>query len=708
MPNIIQLQVMDQNAGSGGHESCGHHTYKNTILSLLYQQGVINQPQYDKLLKDRALYQAIYKQSKRLVRGQGADYDLSLPNLMQLLRNTLNGYYDFEAQGLSRAMLQQLDLSTFSAVNFNTHIIESLPGHLGLEEDLTTAAMLAQLALSKGPAQATLAVGINNKHWVTVIVHKDAQQRYSWQFMDSFANQTLYKSSVPTKLEKILNFDREQLNGYLINAYDNSNAELNTRYNYFFDTETGAAIPEILIEEKINDEILFFSAQQYFRNNKERTLYYLNNRCAFMSVLNWRESEQPQEQARVRQLCHLSKFMVQCLDSSDPLRPQFELILTDLSTANREPVLKETVTKPSDDRSELIKQPVKPLTETEIEEESRRIIDNHYDIKSHTALLIPMLLAEALESIEHLSVIPTLVDEQSLADTLAEDYSGNDYVVMLYAHKPHSPAKSPYYADEPRAHTSVLLCQVNDGKINKTLNLDAYDFPSYVDIMGTRSGATANPLIQDRIVLKAYHKAASEDTAIQQPSWQNMNCTLYALSIVTQLLAIAQKEPEILNNVFDAPQKIGEVASKWLLQERILQGWEGRYLTKSSENGRYLVDSALVQATHQKIRAQLVAQLKKQQTDFQESLADETQKSHAPKPSNSAKVKQAMPSSRPSEQALAKKIKAQQKAAQDAVNTGEPKPTEGFVHRLVHSIKASLEAMIHWFAEVARFAGLVR
>ena len=361
-------------------------------------------------------------------------------------------------------------------------------------------------------------------------------------------------------------------------------------------------------------------------------------------------------------------------------------------------------------------------SENELNAEIAKIKDNRFDIKGHFKTLLPMLLSEEQREQDKLSIVPKLVDEDSLATELQKDYSGKDYVVMFYAHKPNSPAMSPFYPDEPRAHTSVLLCKVDNGKIQKTLNIDAYNFTSYVDIMGERSG-TPNPHIQKRLVLEARPSAnASKDAPILQSSWNNMNCMLYSFTIVEQLLNVFKNQAETLSNVFDDTSDLGPEVSAWLLKEGILSGMEGTYLTKN--NGNYIVDKISMTEHHDRIREELATQFKNQHTKAADSQKSEALKDapvtaqHLPVDSNSPtkienkpkpqeKVKKEVAAEPQHKKLERKKLEAQQKAAHHAVNHGTPKPTEGFVARFVNAIKIAWESVVNWVADTARSIGLV-
>ncbi len=109
MGKVFQRLVMDQRTGPGGHESCGYHTLKNTILSLMKQQGLIDESQFKRMLSDSELFKAIFNATKSSANEEG-NLDLTVNRFIQIVENLRNGDYDFSAHGISNEALQALNL----------------------------------------------------------------------------------------------------------------------------------------------------------------------------------------------------------------------------------------------------------------------------------------------------------------------------------------------------------------------------------------------------------------------------------------------------------------------------------------------------------------------------------------------------------------------------------------------------------------------
>ena len=88
------------------------------------------------------------------------------------------------------------------ALNFDQHLISlqtyTLPdmypiGYSGELLDMEAALALAKLARIDGEAHRVFALGLNNEHWVTVVLNQDKKGGKTWYFMDSWGNQNTYK-----------------------------------------------------------------------------------------------------------------------------------------------------------------------------------------------------------------------------------------------------------------------------------------------------------------------------------------------------------------------------------------------------------------------------------------------------------------------------------------------------------------------------------
>ncbi|EHL29652.1 hypothetical protein [Legionella drancourtii] len=238
--------------------------------------------------------------------------------------------------------------------------------------------------------------------------------------------------------------------------------------------------------------------------------------------------------------------------------------------------------------------------ETELQIELDKIKNNAFDVKGHFKLLFANLLAEKQHQYEHVSIVEQLIDEDTLGAQLQKEYPGKDYVLLFYAHKPHATAlhPDPQFKNDPRAHTSLLLCKVNEGKIGHVLNIDGYNYPNYAD-------PTRNPHIKQRLVIQAQGNADREQlTPLQKASWQNMNCVLYSFTFAEQILALFQQQPELMSNLFSEQEKTKISADNlFLLHEGILAGMTNKYVRAVGPH--YIYDQSFSKEHHDRMRAAL-------------------------------------------------------------------------------------------------------
>ena len=157
--NIKQLKVMSQTTGSLPNESCGYHTFKNALLSLMFKQGIINKQKFESLLQDKSLFEKIFTligpMSKSKTPGKN---DLMLPEFIKLLNNDSNmqkifaviekEHSDIQQEKLISLKLKQDGSEKMSVVNISTGIHHTEYGLTGMEEDLFNATTIVKLAKS--------------------------------------------------------------------------------------------------------------------------------------------------------------------------------------------------------------------------------------------------------------------------------------------------------------------------------------------------------------------------------------------------------------------------------------------------------------------------------------------------------------------------------------------------------------------------------
>jgi hypothetical protein len=252
------------------------------------------------------------------------------------------------------------------------------------------------------------------------------------------------------------------------------------------------------------------------------------------------------------------------------------------------------------------------VDEKKLRSELKNIRNNCFDVKEYFNLLHTQMLPDNLEN--NLITAPNeLIEEESLSSFLSKSYPDKKYVLLSYAHKPHSNLFSPYFPEAPRFHTSLLLCKIKENKIDQILNIDAYNFPGYVDILGERPGATPNPYIKNRLVIEAQPNIqSSSKSPLQTPSWGNLNCSIYALTFAQKILAIHAENPEILDNVFPEEKtlKPTKIALE-TLEKEILKGMIGTYVTKQKNS--FVMDNNARDRHHNATRETLAQNYELQQ-----------------------------------------------------------------------------------------------
>lgn len=318
MPNLNQVIVMNQREGSGGHESCGYHTLKNAVLSMMLMSQIIDKSQFQRLVKNKSFFEAFFVATRQ--EHHNSDADLSLPMFLGLLDRLKNGEFDFSAYGVSKTDLQKLKITMDGSQELtvaNYTLYANAPGHGlgGMAEDLLVAAATAQLARCTGEAHHVFALGLNNTHWVCAAVKQNAQGERTWQFMDSLNNQKRYQAVID-RIEEVLTKTDSELEQYLIHAYEETHQFLMYRYIDFFDLETGLSLPnkvECIAPKPVD-------AREYFiddKANMEQFTGWIENRIQFMKSAHWLTSSNPEIQAHVNQLYHLSRFLVEHTSEQD-------------------------------------------------------------------------------------------------------------------------------------------------------------------------------------------------------------------------------------------------------------------------------------------------------------------------------------------------------------------------------------------------------
>jgi len=324
MPDIKQIIVLDQ-MGHGfdkGNQACGIHTFKNAILSLLLASKAIDQSNFDKLSKSPDLFNTIYLAIKGIITNQSGDIDLSVPNFLDLIERFKRGEINLDAHGITKKMIDHLKLTVDGAQDItvvdSNHATQYGLG--GEEYDLDTAAMIANLARRKGEYTHSFAVTqfyASFGHWMTAVLHQETTGKKSWEFMDSYKNQTHTKGPIVSKIEEVLNKSEPELQAYLIEAYDKSNVNFNLWFTefFYFDDLTYALIEDATISVVVTGiQTTSKNIKQYcLDDNKNRNEIISNiiHRMTFMETADWLKASLGKEEIkRVKALYAITKFML--------------------------------------------------------------------------------------------------------------------------------------------------------------------------------------------------------------------------------------------------------------------------------------------------------------------------------------------------------------------------------------------------------------
>lgn len=321
MASITQVKVSNQNLSPNGHETCGYHSFKNSLLKLMQFQGLITIAQFQVLVKDDNLYNAIFS-ATRLAHPNG-NLDVTLPYFSELLDRAQNGAFDFSRYGMSQEQLKKLQLAPGSSQSIslaNYSLTPNSPEHGlgGMEEDLLVAAATAALARAQGKTHHVFALGINNAHWLTAAVSQDERGYRCWEIMDSYNNQSTYNTSVVNKIEAVLQKTEPELRLYLQNAYNNSSTLFLDRYELFFD-DSGLPLAK-KVDLKGNGRLI--GVKEYFIDQKltmKQFATWINVRFQFMEMAGWLVSRDGMEELWLKQLYYLTDFLLKNASIDHPL-----------------------------------------------------------------------------------------------------------------------------------------------------------------------------------------------------------------------------------------------------------------------------------------------------------------------------------------------------------------------------------------------------
>ena len=334
-----KIVVMDQTSipGKEGQENCGVHAFKNSILFLLWQKMLITDATFKNLVKDKQFFEeinAVLKKNNMPVADIRPGQIINFHNLVRA------GKFDFSNYGITQDNLNSLNLhrdgnQDITAFELVGYVGEPCFGLRGGSEDLLNAVAAAKFMRLKGEGTHVFAAGMSKGgqygHWITAIVTKNLEGQLSWQFMDSWHNETVFSKNLITLIEKVLKKTEPQLQMYLIEVYDVCTDLLNRRYKAFFDVvnHTVIAGKKVDMDGKKN----FCTAKQfYLEQNLEVYSKDLNEMYIFMKETGWLLSAGKEETIRKKQLYAIANFMYENINEAhDDLKEKLGFICKEVS-----------------------------------------------------------------------------------------------------------------------------------------------------------------------------------------------------------------------------------------------------------------------------------------------------------------------------------------------------------------------------------------
>ena len=279
------------------------HLDAAAIIQAMRNKQAITDEQLQLLQNDVALLDKINNAAIRLHKERNTD--LAPARFGEILLSAQRG--ELALPGIPTENLKKLNLTldgtqevTAVSCELNMHQIEHGLSLAGLDVDLAVAAATAKLARSKGATHHAFAYAIergNSSHWVTAVVVQNDKGERTWQFMDSYGNQSTYKNTIVNRIERILTKDEAQLSAYLIQAYDNTTTNLEPflhRLNLLPNP------PRAYTEE---------DKREHFVNSAETLITQLEARFNFMKNSGWLENPGDEEKQRIQSLYQIANYL---------------------------------------------------------------------------------------------------------------------------------------------------------------------------------------------------------------------------------------------------------------------------------------------------------------------------------------------------------------------------------------------------------------
>lgn len=336
---ISKIDVLDQTSvpGKDSQINCGAHAFKNSLLFLLFHQKLITKETFDNLIKNKQFFidiETVFKKNGM------PTVDLRPEQIIEVHDWVQEGKFNLLHYGIKQEHLDSLNLSRdgnqdITVFELIGYFGEPCLGLNGGSVDLLNAAAVAKFIRQKGEGTHVFAAGMGKGgqygHWITAIVTKDLQGKFSWQFMDSWHNETSFSTKLIKLIEKVLNKNELQLQTYLVEAYDVCTDLLNRRYNAFFDVSNHTVKADKKVDLEGNKK--FCTAKQfYLEQNRDVYGKDLNEMYIFMKKSGWLLSAGKEETVRKKQLYAIANFMYENIsDQHDELKNKLGMICKEVS-----------------------------------------------------------------------------------------------------------------------------------------------------------------------------------------------------------------------------------------------------------------------------------------------------------------------------------------------------------------------------------------
>lgn len=246
------IPCLRQGQGKNDWQKCGYHAFKNAVVALAVGQGKMKPDAFD---KDTAVYQAItafveLHKTHKHHKSENTEADASIADLTAAW-NALKDPADSShlSLGSHSKCLALLKSAVMEGPQNSLSVLQTggslKEGHIS-PMAWDSLVNLIELSQREGPLHHVFVIGYQlggeeeRRHWVTIVLEKDADQRVKWHGLDSAFRGDQAKegfSPLQRELEEVMN------------AEDPKEILLKT-YNYSMDFHTLAKRKRWITQEK--------------------------------------------------------------------------------------------------------------------------------------------------------------------------------------------------------------------------------------------------------------------------------------------------------------------------------------------------------------------------------------------------------------------------------------------------------------------------